>query len=375
MDPENDDASLVALARRGDTAAFSSLLARHRPLLEGLCRRALHRDSLVEDAVQEASLHAFLGLHALKEPARFGPWLAGIGLNVCRRWLTRSARETWSWEAAYGGRAGTEPPDEGPGPEEMAEAADIARRVRAAVSSLPAGKRGAILAFYLSGLTYRETASQLGITVVATKGRLHRARAELRPELRSLWEEQLMSTAEDLIEMRVVDVRKGRDDHANHIVLLEDAEGGHRLPIFIGRPEAWALLFALEGIQLPRPLMYHFMLKSLEAVGAKLSEVRIEQLVERTYYAVAVYEGGGELREVDARPSDALNLALLAAVPIRMRRAVWESGREENERIVATLEEAFPHRGRGVLPEPAEADASHEGCNQPAAASVDSADA
>lgn len=303
----------------------------------------------MEDAVQEASLHAFLGLHALKEPARFGPWLAGIGLNVCRRWLTRSARERWSFEAAYGGRAGTEPPDEGPGPEEMAEAADIARRVRVAVSSLPAGQRGAIVAFYLSGLTYRETASQLGITVVATKGRLHRARAELRPELRSLWEEQ-MSTAEDLIEMRVVDVRKGRDDHANHIVLLEDAEGGHRLPIFIGRPEAWALLFALEGIELPRPLVYHFMLKSLEAVGAELSEVRIEQLVEMTYYAVAVYEAGGEPREVDARPSDALNLALLAGVPIRMRRAVWESGREESKRIVATLEETFPHRGRGVLP-------------------------
>ena len=184
-----------------------------------------------------------------------------------------------------------------------------------------------------------------------------------------------MATPEDLIEMQVVDVRKGRDDDANHIVLLEDTERAHRLPIFIGRPEAWALMFALEGIQLPRPLVYHFMLKSLEAVGAELSEVRIEQLVERTYYAVAVYEGGGEPREVDARPSDALNLALLAGVPVRMRRAVWESGREENERIVATLEETFPHRGRGVLTEPAETDASHAGRHQPAAASADSADA
>ena len=371
-DAENDDASLVALARLGDTAAFSSLLARHRPLLEGLCRRALRGESLVDDAVQEASLHAFLGLHTLKEPARFGAWLAGIGLNVCRRWLTRNAREKWSWEAAYGGRAGTEPRDNGPGPEEMAEAADIARRVRAAISSLPPGQRGAIVAFYLSGLTYRETASQLGITVVATKGRLHKARAELRPQLRSFWEEQFMSTPNDLMEMRVVDVRKGRDDHANHIVLLEDAEGGHRLPIFIGRPEAWALMFTLEGIQLPRPMVYQFMLKSLEAVGARLSEVRIEQLVGSTYYAVAVYEGSGEPGEVDARPSDALNLALLAGVPIRMRRAVWESASEENERIVATLEETFPHRGRGVLPEPAESSASDEGRHQPATATADS---
>jgi bifunctional DNase/RNase len=116
------------------------------------------------------------------------------------------------------------------------------------------------------------------------------------------------------------------------------------------------------------------LLKSLEAVGAKLSEVRIEQLVERTYYAVAVYEGGGEPRDVDARPSDALNLAVLAGVPIRMRRAVWESGREENERIVATLEETFPHRGRAVLPDPVAPEAGDEGRHRPAAASADSAD-
>ncbi len=142
--------------------------------------------------------------------------------------------------------------------------------------------------------------------------------------------------------MRVVDVRKSRDDHANHMVLLEDAEGGHRLPIFIGRPEAWALTFALEGIHLPRPLVYHFLLRSLEAVGAKLSEVRIEQVVERTYYAVAVYEGGGEPRDVDARPSDALNLAVLAGVPIRMRRAVWESGREKTRESWQRWKRRFP---------------------------------
>lgn len=361
MDTTSDDASLVARARQGDMSAFASLLLRHGQLLEALCRRALPFGAMVEDVVQEASLQALLGLERLREPSLFGPWLGGIGLNVCRRWLTQSAREAWSWDAVYGGRAGAELPDDGPGPEELAEAADVAARVRCAVTELPAARRAAVVAFYLSGLTYRETASQLGISLVATKGRLHKARAELRARLLATWEEHFMSAA-DLIEVRVADVRRARDggDRANHIVLLEETDGGRQVPIFIGRPEAWAVLFALEDVQLPRPLVYDFMLKSLEAVGARLVEVRIERLVERTYYSVAVYEGSGAAGEVDARPSDALNLALRTGVPIRMRREAWEAGHEENKRILATLDEAFPHRRRDVLPEPLEAPGTTE---------------
>ncbi len=356
MDTTSDDASLVGRAREGDMRAFSSLLARHGPLLEALCRRALPLGAMVEDAVQEAALQALLGLGKLHEPSRFGPWLGGIGLNVCRRWLTRSAREAWSWEAVYGGRVAADLPDDGPGPEELAEAADVAARVRYAVAELRPARRAAVVAFYLSGLTYRETASELGISVVATKGRLHKARDDLRPQLASFWEEYFMS-APDLIEVRVADVRRARDggDRANHIVLLEETDGDRRLPIFIGRQEAWAILFALEDLQLPRPLVYDFMLKSLEAVGARLVEVRVERLVERTYYSVAIYEGKGESREVDARPSDALNLALRTGVSIRIRREAWEAGHGENERILATLDEVFPHRRRDVLPEPLEA--------------------
>ncbi len=162
--------------------------------------------------------------------------------------------------------------------------------------------------------------------------------------------------APDLIEVRVADVRRARDggDRANHIVLLEEPDGDRRLPIFIGRQEAWAILFALEEVRLPRPLVYDFMLKSLEAVGARLVEVRVERLVEGSYYSVAIYEGKGESREVDARPSDALNLALRTGVPIRIRREAWEAGHGENETILATLEEVFPHRRRDVLPEPLE---------------------
>src|SRR6266508_5075560 len=94
-----DDAELVRLAREGDKEALAALLARHRGMLVALCRRALGDDGLAEDAAQEAALQAMLGLDRLARPERFGAWLGGIGLNVCRRWQRERAREGWSLAA------------------------------------------------------------------------------------------------------------------------------------------------------------------------------------------------------------------------------------------------------------------------------------
>jgi RNA polymerase sigma-70 factor (ECF subfamily) len=110
------DSRLVEAARAGDRAALSLLVERHRPLLLSVCRRVTGDPQAAEDAAQEAILQALLHLDRLRRPERFGQWLAGIGLNVCRVAIRRRSADSWSLDAVVGGRVGPEPRDEGPGP-------------------------------------------------------------------------------------------------------------------------------------------------------------------------------------------------------------------------------------------------------------------
>ena len=76
------DAALVDLARGGDREAFSELIRRHYGEAEGVCLRALGEEGMAKDAVQEATLTAWLGVDRLHHPDRFGPWLCGIACST-----------------------------------------------------------------------------------------------------------------------------------------------------------------------------------------------------------------------------------------------------------------------------------------------------
>jgi RNA polymerase sigma factor (sigma-70 family) len=324
-----DQAVLVAAARDGDKAAFAVLVARHRPVLLALCRRALGDADLAEDAAQEAVLLAMTSLDRLRRADRFGPWLAGIGLNVCRRWLRERARAAWSWEAVQGGLDGDWPvPDQDPA--ELAEAADDARRVLAAVAALPPGQRAAVRLHYLTGLTQAQTAARVGTSVGAIRVQLHQARARLRQRL-GPWRREERMPREQMtgwVEMRVVDVRHAdatEERPERNVVLLDEVGGGRHLQIWVGPYEGAALAMGLREVDLPRPLTFRFAASLLAATGARLREVRVTRLVEGTFYAEAVLDGPAGEAVVDARPSDALSLALLAGAPVRVDPAVAET--------------------------------------------------
>jgi uncharacterized protein len=170
----------------------------------------------------------------------------------------------------------------------------------------------------------------LGIGVGAVKTRLHNARATLRQELWNIWKEQNMADerAATLREARIADIRRSRvegDAPRMYVVVLEDLKDSNRLYIWIGAHEAEALVMALEKIPVPRPMTYNFTANLLTAAQVRLREVHVSRLVENTYYATAIIEGAGGVKEVDARTSDALNLAVLLDVPIYVDQSVYDA--------------------------------------------------
>jgi bifunctional DNase/RNase len=194
--------------------------------------------------------------------------------------------------------------------------------VRRAVGRLPAGQRAAVVLFYLVGMAHREVAAALGIGVGAVKTRLHKGRAALRAELAAEeGADEMSTTTTGPVTMRVTEVRRqaGEGEQLEKtVILLTEEAGERRLGIWVGAFEGLQIAFALEGTELRRPMAYQFMTSLLEATGSRLTEARVTRLDDGTFFGVAVVEGPAGTRELDARPSDILNLALLTGAPVRV---------------------------------------------------------
>jgi len=100
------------------------------------------------------------------------------------------------------------------------------------------------------------------------------------------------------------------------IVILRDEENSEMLPIWVGKPEASSISFALEDVTTPRPMTHDLMKAILDAVDAKVISVVISDLKENTYYAKVHLMYEDSEYSIDARPSDAIALALRTKAPI-----------------------------------------------------------
>ena len=126
------------------------------------------------------------------------------------------------------------------------------------------------------------------------------------------------------------------------IVLLKTAEGNKFLPIWIGHPEAAAILMKLQGASTPRPMTHDLLTDMLGQLDAHVVRITVTELRESTFYAqITVAQDGSEI-EVDSRPSDAIALAIRAEAPIFVAdRVIEESaiefeGEEVNEEEIVT---------------------------------------
>jgi RNA polymerase sigma-70 factor, ECF subfamily len=310
------DGELVAAVLAGDRRAFGALVDRHVGRATALAQRLLGSRAETEDVVQEATLQAYLGLRELREPERFGTWFAAISTNLAKMRL-RQARGRLVPLDGLDGRVTRE---------DGLEARERLRAIHEALAELSEPEREAVLLHYVGGLTTPEIAFRGDEQVGTVRVRLHRARRRLQRSLAALAPITREERSMIEVEVRDVVVRVAPDGEEaeprlvapQRIILLAEKGGRRTLPIWVGSPEGDALaLHLVKASPPPRPMTIELMARLLEATGGRVERVVVSSLRENVFYAaVHVAVGEGSVEEVDARPSDGMNLAVRVGAPI-----------------------------------------------------------
>lgn len=126
------------------------------------------------------------------------------------------------------------------------------------------------------------------------------------------------------VECEIVGLSSNPTAGGAYALLLKEVEGSRQLPIIIGQFEAQAIAMELEGIKPPRPLTHDLIKSIIENAGASITEIIISELRENTFIAKIILEISSLSNEVDARPSDAIAIALRAGAPIYVAESVME---------------------------------------------------
>lgn len=161
-----------------------------------------------------------------------------------------------------------------------------------------------------------------------------------------------------MIEMKVAGIALDAASRSP-IVLLRDSADRRALPIYIGQDQAKAIINALENQTPPRPLTHDLLVNMLEEWDLTVERVIIHSLQNDTYYAVLLVRQGEVKKEIDARPSDAIAIALRTNTPIWVMEEVIanasipvdrdadEAERQAFREFISNLRpEDFTQRGR-----------------------------
>ena len=129
----------------------------------------------------------------------------------------------------------------------------------------------------------------------------------------------------DKVQCEILGLSSSPATGGAYAILLKEMNGNRRLPIIIGAFEAQAIALEIEGIKPPRPLTHDLLKSVIDNLGASIIEVIIDELKENTFFAKIIIEVSALTNEIDARPSDAIALAVRAQSPIYATESVMES--------------------------------------------------
>lgn len=180
----NDDTQLIAEALTGRSAAFGQLVQKYQDRLYNTVVHVVGSEEDARDVVQEAFVQAFVKLETFQHASAFYTWLYRIAFNVAVS-LGRKKRPKISVEQTREA-TGQEPVDGQADPSQQAEQTERCRQVREALAALPEEYRSILILREIDGCCYETIAEILDVPIGTVRSRLHRARLELRDQLKEV---------------------------------------------------------------------------------------------------------------------------------------------------------------------------------------------
>ena len=136
-----------------------------------------------------------------------------------------------------------------------------------------------------------------------------------------------------------------------YVVVLEDVEKTRLVPIWIGVNEGNAIALEMQGEKFPRPLTHDLIVNLIKAMGAETEKIVVNDLKENSYYALIYIKHNGKTLEIDARPSDALALAVRVQCPIYIDEKVLNKCPQIDRPITQEEIEKFKEDLKKMSPE------------------------
>ena len=126
-----------------------------------------------------------------------------------------------------------------------------------------------------------------------------------------------------MVELTIVSIRVSLMNY-QRVVILKEKDSDRYLPIWIGPAEADAIAVRLQDVSIARPLTHDLLKSVIEALGAQVVSVVVNDLSNDTFFARVMLDVSGQSIEIDSRPSDAIALAVRAHVPVYADESVME---------------------------------------------------
>jgi RNA polymerase sigma factor (sigma-70 family) len=328
--PEKTDSELVELARNGDKEAFGKLISRYQEVARRFAMRLVQNEDCAQDLAQESAFQAYRSIGNLRDATRFRSWLYGIVWNVCQSYIRdqSAARKAVVEEATENNRVKV--------PRLAITTDDIEKQeehqtVLEAIDSLSPLYKEIIILFYFQQLKISEIAGQLAITEATVRVRLNRARKQLRTQLLRLNPEILSERGgTKMIKVNIADITRqempDEDGYAvmHYILVLKEEKGRRAMLIWIGPTEGSAITMGLGKFAAKRPMTFSFFANLLKSIDANIEQVQVVALKDDTFFGTVKVHCGATTVEVDARPSDAIALAVTTGSPIFVAEEVMD---------------------------------------------------